>query len=63
MLWVLGVCKMSLGMFSALWNIHNMEGYECKTCPGVTKFVLQHMNGAKGGLREKIAAVPLYWLH
>jgi len=51
---------MSLNMLCLLWNIHNMEGYECKTCPGITKFVLQHMNGAKGILREKIAAVQKY---
>jgi hypothetical protein len=60
MLWVLGVCNMSLGMLFSLWNIHNMEGYECKTCPCITKFVLQHMNGGKGQTEENIAAVLLY---
>ncbi len=28
MLWILRVHNMSMGMLCALWNIHNMEGYE-----------------------------------
>jgi hypothetical protein len=60
MLWVLGVHHMSLGMLCALWNIHNMEGYRCKTCAGITQFVFLNMNVAKGRLGEKIAAVLLY---
>jgi hypothetical protein len=54
MLWVLGVYNMSLGILCALWNIHNMEGYEYKMCPNVTQFFLENMNGAKGRLGEKL---------
>jgi hypothetical protein len=57
MLWYLWVYNMSLGMLCALWNIHNMEGYRCKTCTGITQVVFKNMNGAKGRLGEKIAAV------
>jgi len=61
MLWVLRVCNMSLGMLCALWNIHNMEGYKCKTCPIITHFFVEKNEmGAKGRLWEKIAAVLLY---
>jgi hypothetical protein len=63
MLWVLGVCDMSLSMLCAFLNTHTMKGYECKTCLGITQFVLENMNGAKARLGERIAAVPLYWLH
>jgi len=37
-----------------------MEGYESKTCLGITQFVLENTNEAKGRLGEKIAAVLLY---
>jgi hypothetical protein len=63
MLWILGVCNMSLGMLCAPGNIHNTKGYECRMCQGITQFVLEDMNGAQGRLREKIAAVLLYCLH
>jgi len=46
MLWVLRVCNMSLGMLSTLWNIHNMEGYECKTCPSITQFFPTNPNNS-----------------
>jgi hypothetical protein len=59
----LGVCNMSLGMLCAFWNIYKMESYGCQTCSGITQFVLENMNGAKGRLGERIAAVHLYWLH
>ncbi len=56
---MLKVCNMSLGMLCALWNIRNMEGYECKLCPSITQLFLENMNGATGRLGEKIAAVLL----
>ncbi len=62
MLWALGVCNMSLGSLCALWTINNMEGYGCKTCPGITQFVLENMNVAKGRLAKR-TAFNLYWLH
>jgi hypothetical protein len=37
-------------MLRALWNIHNMEGFECKTCSSITKFILESINEAKGKL-------------
>jgi hypothetical protein len=51
--------NMSQGMLCTLWNIHNMKGYESKTCPGITQFVLENLNGAKGRLGKKIAALLL----
>jgi len=60
MLWVSGVCNMSLGMLCALWNIDNMRDYESRTCQGIAQLFLQYMNGAKARLWEKIAAVLLY---
>ncbi len=63
MLWVLAVCDMSMSMLCAFLNTHNMKGYECKTSLGITQFVLENMNGAKGRLGERIAPVPLYRLH
>jgi len=54
MLWVLTrVWNMSLGMLCALCNIHNMEGYECEMCPGITQLVLGNLNGAMGRLGKK----------
>jgi hypothetical protein len=44
-------------MLCALWNIHNMEGYECKMCPSISQLFLENMNGATGRLGEKIVAV------
>ncbi len=67
MIWVLGVCNMSLGMLCVFWNIYHMEGYECKMCPGITQNVFKYhkvkTNGAKGRFGEKITEVFLYWLH
>ncbi len=67
MIWVLGVCNMSLGMLCVFWNIYNMEGYECKMCPAITQNVFKYhkakTNGAKGRFGEKITEVFLYWLH
>ncbi len=60
MLWVSGVCNMSLGMLCALWNIDNMRDYESQTCQGIAQLFLQYMNRAKARLWEKIAAVLLY---
>jgi hypothetical protein len=60
MLWVLRVSNMSLGTLCALWNIHNMEGYEYKTCPSITQFFVKNMNGAKGKLGEKIGTTLMY---
>jgi len=37
-------------MLHALWNIHNMEGFDCKTCSSITKFLLESINKAKGKL-------------
>jgi len=51
------VCNMSLGMLCALCNIHNMEGYECEMCLGITQLVLGNLNGAMGRLGEKITAI------
>jgi hypothetical protein len=36
-LWVLGVCNMSLSMLCVFWNIQNMEGCECKMWPDFLK--------------------------
>jgi hypothetical protein len=63
MLWVSGACNMLLSMLYALWNSHNMQGYECKTCSSITQFVLENINGAKGRLGKKITALLLYWPH
>jgi hypothetical protein len=67
MIWVLGVCNMSLGMLCVFWNIYNMEGYECKMCPGITQNVFKYhkvkTKGANGRFGEKIAEVFLYLLH
>jgi len=60
MLWVLRVCNMSLGMLWALWNIHNMEGYECKTCPIITQFFVEKNEWGKGQTGGKVATVLLY---
>jgi hypothetical protein len=46
-----------------MWNIHNMEGYECKMWPSITQLFLENMNGAMGRLGENIVAVLLYQLH
>jgi hypothetical protein len=48
MLWVLGICNMSLNMLCALWNIHNMDGYEFKMCSGITQFVFLKYEWGKG---------------
>ncbi len=54
MLWVLTrVCNMSLSMLCAHCNIHDMKGYECETCPGITQFVLENLKGAMGRLGHK----------
>ncbi len=63
MLWVWRVCNMSLGMLCELWKIDNMTDYESQTCQGITQLFLENMNGPKGRLWDKIAAVLLYWLH
>ncbi len=58
MLWILGVCNMSLDKLCYLWNIHNMECDECKMCPVMmTQWFLENMNGAKGKLGEKIVPI------
>jgi hypothetical protein len=55
MLWVFRVCNMLLGMLCALWNIHNMEGYECKTCPSITQLFLgRKYEWGKGQIGGKI---------
>jgi len=64
MLWILRVCNISLGVLCALWNSHNMKSYECKMCLGITQFLLENMNGAKGRLRGKNgrSITCVYWL-
>jgi hypothetical protein len=51
---------MSLGMLCDLWKIDNMTDYESQTCQGITQLFLENMNGPKGRLWDKIAAVLLY---
>jgi hypothetical protein len=53
---------MSLGMFCAFGNIHNMEG-RYKMCPSITQLFLENMKRAKARLGEKIEAILLYGMH
>jgi hypothetical protein len=53
---------MSLGMFCAFGNIHNMEG-GYKMCPSITQLFLENMKRAKGKLMVKIEVVLLYKMH
>ncbi len=54
------VCNMSLGMLCGIWNIHNMEGYECKMCPSITQLFRKHEwgNGQTGGKFSSSTFVP-----
>jgi hypothetical protein len=57
MLRVLGVCNMSFDVCYV--PFHKMESYGCKTCSGITQFVLENMNGGQRADWEKKMAVGL----
>jgi hypothetical protein len=53
MLWILRVCNMSLDKLCYLWNIHNMECYECRMYPGMNHCVFRKYEWGKRQTRGK----------